>query len=440
VEGNLKRKPLLSFWRYPIALIISLNLLSCGSSNGGGGGASGTSNSKLDPNFGTDGIVTTGIGTSDDEAFALASQSDGKLVAAGYSNNGSGKVISLARYTRNGALDTTFGTGGKVTTAIGGADDEALALAIQSDGKLVIAGQSWNGSQLIFALVRYNTDGSLDTTFNSTGIVTTAIGTVEDITFALKIQSDGKLVAAGISKNGAQYRIALVRYNTDGSLDTTFNSTGIVITTIGTIDDEACALAIQSDGKLVTAGYSNNGTQNVLALVRYNTDGSLDTTFGTGGKVTTAVGNDDDGEGVAIQSDGKIVATGTTNNGAQFVIALARFNSDGTLDTTFNTTGMVITAIGSDNYGKALVIQSNGKLVVTGYSNNGTQNTFDLVRYNPDGNLDTTFNSTGIMTTAIGTIDDEAFALAIQSDGKPVAAGYSDNGTQKEFALVRYEP
>ena len=277
MEAGLRKKALPL---YPVvALIISLSLLSCGGGSSGGG---------TGPNV---------PAVTNDEAFALAVQSDGRLVTAGASSNSKGSryQFALVRYNTDGSLDTTFNKKGIVTTTIGSFDDEAFALAIQPDGKLVAAGYSYNGTQYGFALVRYNTDGSLDTTFNATGIVTTAIGSFDDEAFALAIQPDGKLVAAGYSNTGSLANpvnvFALVRYNADGSLDTTFNTTGIVTTAIGAFDDEAFALAIQPDGKLVAAGISFDDTlhQYKFALVRYNTDGSLDTTFHTTGIVTTAI-------------------------------------------------------------------------------------------------------------------------------------------------------
>jgi len=275
--------------------------------------------------------VTTAIGTFDDEINSLAIDSNGNLVAAGYSFTGTvgPDVFALARYTTTGTLDTTFNpTGtipGIVTTAIGD-DDFANALAIDSNGNLIAAGYSAQGAPNVFALVRYTTTGVLDTTFNPTGtipgIVTTAIGTVDDEINSLAIDSNGKLVAAGNSFNSDtlnQEEFGLARYNTDGSLDTTFNPTGtipgIVTTAIGTVDDEANSLAIDSNGKLVAAGFSNNGTQYEFALVRYTTTGALDTTFHTTGIVTTAIGTfDDEINSLAIQSDGKLVAAGFSVN------------------------------------------------------------------------------------------------------------------------------
>jgi len=420
-------------WCSIITLMAGLAPLSCGGSGG--------EPSKLDLSFGTSGKVTTAIGTGADWAYALAIQSNGKLAAAGSSWTGSQTEFALVRYNTDGSLDTTFNTTGKVTTAIG-TGGAAYALAIQADGKLVVAGGANIGTQHEFALVRYDTDGSLDTSFNTTGIVTTAIGSVADFAFALTIQPDGKLVAAGFSQTGTQDELALVRYNTDGSLDTTFNATGMVTTAIGT-GAAALALAIQANGKLVAAGASiTNGTQNEFTLVRYNMDGTLDTTFHATGMVTTAIGTlDDQALALAIQPDGKLVSAGFSQTGTQNVFALVRYNPDGSLDTTFNTTGLVTTVIGTgDDEAHAVAIQSDGKLVAAGFSQTGTQWDFALARYNPDGRLDPTFDTTGKVTTAIGTTA-QAYALAIQADDKLVAAGHSFTSTQgDEFALVRYLP
>jgi uncharacterized delta-60 repeat protein len=468
-----------------VTLIVSLNLLSCG------GGEEETS--PVNSSFGSGGKVTTPIGTFDDQAHALAIQtSDGKLVAAGKSssNGSTGPYeFALVRYNINvtgekdGSLDTTFNpsgiTPGIVTTSIGGADDEAFALAIQSDGKLVAAGKSYNSGigAFEFALVRYNSDGSLDTGFGSNGIVTTPIANLDDEAFALAIQPDGKLVAAGYSLQGTLYKFALVRYNADGSLDTGFGATGVQTTIIGGIDDRVFALAIQSlDGKLVAAGRSKINTTNgniyEFVLVRYNTDGSLDTTTfnPTGGAnagiVTTIIGNGGDDEALAliIQSDGKLVAGGYSNNGVQNEFAMVRYNTNGSLDATgFGKQGIVTTPIvtattpiGIYSVAYALAIQSDGKLVQAGYStvnNASQQRVFAVARYNTTGSLDKAFNTTGKSTIAIGTSDDEAFAIAVQpqyfngnpSDPNPragilTAAGYTTNKKTgaKEFGLVSY--
>jgi len=343
------------------------------------------------------------------------------------------------RYNTDGSLDTSFNSDGKVTTAIGSGDDHAVSVAIQSDGKIVAAGYS-NGSNWDFALVRYNTDGSLDTNFNSDGKVTTDFGGGADYAVSVAIQSDGKIVAAGYS-NGSNFDFALVRYNTDGSLDTSFNSDGKVTTDFGSGSDYGSSVTIQSDGKIVAAGGSSNGNNRDFALVRYKTDGSLDTSFDNDGKVTTAIGSGtEEAYSVAIQSDGKIVAAGYSNNGSNDDFALVRYNTDGSLDTSFDTDGEVTTDFGSGRgRARSVTIQSDGKIVVAGYSdNNGSNDDFALVRYNTDGSLDTSFDTDGKVTTAIGSGDDAANSVAIQSDGKIVAAGTISNGNDRDFALVLY--
>jgi uncharacterized delta-60 repeat protein len=247
----------------------------------------------LDLSFGGGGKVTTAIGTGGDFGYSVIQQADGKLVVAGSSWNGSNADVALVRYNADGPLDTGFDGDGKVTTAIGGSDDVGYSVIQQADGKLVVAGYSYNGSSYDFALVRYNTDGSLDTGFDGDGKVTTAIwcGTMI-MAYSVIQQSDGKLVVAGTSYNGSSYDFALVRYNADGSLDASFDGDGIVTTAIGAANDYAQSVIQQADGKLVVAGYSDNGSNYDVALVRYNTDGSLDTGFDGDGKVTTAIGTE----------------------------------------------------------------------------------------------------------------------------------------------------
>jgi uncharacterized delta-60 repeat protein len=394
----------------------------------------------LDPSFGQGGKVTTPIGPGNDSAYALALQPDGKLVAAGNTWNGSSDT-ALARYNPDGSLDTSFNGNGKVTTAISPGDDWAAALALQPDGKIVTAGASCNGSDCDFALARYNPDGSLDTSFHGTGEVTTAIGSGDDWATALALQPDGKIVAAGASWNGSNYDIALARYTPDGSLDTSFHGTGTLTTAIGPGSDSAQALVLQSDGKLVVAGISSNGWNNDFALARYTPDGSLDTSFHGTGTVTTAIGPaNDNAYDLALQPDGKLVAAGSSFNGSNPDFAVARYNPDGSLDTSFQGTGKVTTNFGSgDDTAYALALGPDGKLVVAGYSQqSGSDYDPALARYNPDGSLDSSFNGSGKLTTAFGSGNDEAYALVLQPDGKPVAAGYSHNGSDYDFALIRY--
>jgi uncharacterized delta-60 repeat protein len=197
-------------------------------------------------------------------------QGDGKIVAAGASQIlGGYQDVAVVRYTSAGSLDATFGTGGKVTTPIGSVYDEANSVVLQDDGKIVVAGYSDNGSNFDFAVVRYNTDGSLDTTFDTDGKVTTPIGSDDDEANSVVLQSDGKIVAAGYSDNGTDKDYAIVKYTSSGSLDTTFGTGGKVTTVIGSSSNNALSVVLQGDGKIVVAGNSRIVSNVDFVVVRY---------------------------------------------------------------------------------------------------------------------------------------------------------------------------
>ncbi len=393
---------------------------------------------SLDAAFGTGGKVVTPIGSANDGASAAAVQADGKIVVAGYADNGMNTDFAVARYNADGTLDATFGTGGKVVTAIGASNDFASSVAIQS-GKIVVAGYAAGGTNIDFAVARYNADGTLDTTFGTGGKVTTAVGNLDDFASSVAIQADGKIVVAGATEITLfSNDFAVLRYNVNGSLDTTFGTGGKVVAPIGNSDDFASSVAIQTDGKIVVAGASSDGATDDFAVARFNANGALDTTFGTGGKVVTPVGSSDDfASSVIVQTDGKIIVAGDSNTGNND-FALVRYNAGGTLDTTFGTGGKVVTPIGSSNdYLYAAALQPNGKIVAAGFAF-GTNDDFALARYNTNGTLDTTFGAGGKTVTPIGAADDYAMAVTVQADGKIIAAGSSSNGTNLDFAVARY--
>ncbi|WP_203789972.1 delta-60 repeat domain-containing protein [Paractinoplanes rishiriensis] len=335
-------------------------------------------------------------------------------------------------HDRDGSLDRTFGTGGKVTTDFLGAGDTADALIVQPDGKLVAAGSS--GSD--FGLARYHRNGSLDRTFGAGGKVATDLG-FDDVAHALIRQPDGKLVAAGYTAASPEELpdFALARYHRDGSLDFSFGVGGLVRTDLGG-DDIAYALIRQPDGRLVAAGQSTRGSgpelSTIFALTRYLPDGSLDTSFGTGGGVFTSPTGDDRAHALVVQTDGKLVAGGVSAISSNSNFALARYHRDGSLDTRFGNDGMVVTDFGGgDNAADAayaLVLQ-NGKLVAGGYATTATSTgadlDFALARYMSDGTLDTSFGVAGRTTTTFhpgGVNINQINALAV-SRGRIVAAG-----------------
>ena len=395
---------------------------------------------SLDLTFDTDGIVTTlniGMGAS---VRSVAMQNDGKIVVAGYTLTSSSNDFALARYNSDGSLDLSFDTDGIVTTDFGGNNDRGYAVTIQNDGKILVAGQTYISSIYDIAIARYNSDGSLDLSFDTDGKVTTDFGNSEESINAVAIQNDGKIVVAGYSKIGSSEDFALVRYNTNGSLDSSFDTDGIVTTTISVSGEVANSVAIQSDGKIVVAGYSITNFNADFALMRYNTNGSLDTGFDVDGMVFTAIGtNNERGNSVAIQTDGKILVGGYSYIGSNNDFALVRYNSNGSLDPSFDADGKVTTPIGtSQDAGNSMALQNDGKIVVAGHTINGSKTDFALIRYNTNGSLDISFDTDGKVTTTIGASTDRANAVAIQSDGKIVACGSSNSSFQDNFVLVRY--
>ncbi len=361
-------------------------------------------------------------GNGYDYGRAVKIQGDGKIVIVGDSESLSNHDVALWRFNSNGTLDTTFNSTGYVTHdgAAGASGPEyGYGLAIQDDGKYVVVGSSTNSdADADMAIWRFNTDGSLDTTFNIVGYAVhdnAAGGNGYDMAYAVALQSDDKIVVVGSSASaGHADDMAIWRYNSDGTLDTTFSSNGYDTqdgTAGGTAYDAGSSVAIQGDGKIVVAGWSMNGTGGYDMVVwRYDTNGSLDTTFNTTGYIVhnnAGGGNGDDmGNAMVLQADGKIVVTGSSgSSGHADDMAIWRINTNGTLDTTFNSTGYVTHngAAGGDNYdnGFGVSVQSDGKIIVTGNSRNASMN-YDMVvwRYDDDGTLDTTFDGTGYMVHA----------------------------------------
>jgi|HubBroStandDraft_6_1064221.scaffolds.fasta_scaffold13289_4 uncharacterized delta-60 repeat protein len=419
----------------------------------------GTQGGALDTTFGNAGQVTTDFfGGTDQGSFVLI-QSDSKILTGGSAVDASGNMdFALARYNPDGSLDSTFGTNGKVTTNFFGEDATLTRFALQTDNKIVACGWVQMGNNLgsaDFALARYNTDGSLDSTFGTGGKVTTDFFGSADQTFGVAIQSDGRIVVCGRAEIPAAQDIsdlALARYNTDGSLDSTFGSDGKVTTQTPGMNANGFDVAIQSDNMIVVGGDADNSssTAGMFLVLRYGPDGTLDPTFGTGGQVTTNInGNVSEILAMGLQQDGKIVGVGFTNGPNPDTnptddFAIARYDTNGSLDTTFGTNGTVVTDFfGNSDKALGLAFQADGKLIVTGFATvpSTLQQTFVVVRYNTDGSLDQTFGTGGKVTTAWAGNNDRANAPAVQSDGNIVVVGTATEPTTgQDFALARYLP
>lgn len=383
----------------------------------------------LDTTFGTsqNGTVTFNNGTQT-IGYAVGLQSSGKIIVGGSANISGVNSIVLARYLTNGTLDTTFGTNGFTTTSIG-SDAQGFSLSIQSDDKIIIAGSSIV-AQTEIIVARYTVNGVLDTTFGTLGITATQLGVGASACCSLVQPADQFIVVAGSAVVNGTGQFMIARYNTVGVLDSTFGSGGIVTVAVGTLSS-AQAIAIESNNKLVIAGSAQGASHLQYALVRLNTDGSLDSGFGSSGIVTTAVTNSTEDRiyGVAIQSDQKIVVAGHSIINSITQVSLARYTTAGILDNSFGTSGIVTTAVSDFSYAQAITIQPDGKSVITGASDNQ----ICTARYTTAGVLDGTFGNNGIVTS---TINARAMnnSIVLQPDGKIVTAGAADSSA----TVVRY--
>lgn len=402
----------------------------------------------LDSTFNDDGMVTTVIDVNADYIFSIAIQSDDKTVAAGMAMISGANQAALARYKLDGSLDSTFGTNGIVLVSVGGLSDAASSVAIQSDGKIVIGGSTYN-TTLDFFAIRFLTDGTLDTTFSGDGIAIIPIGTANDVCRDILIQSDGKIILSGKSQvSSGSNAFGLARLNTDGSLDTNFGTVGVLTTIFGTNSgdfSDCLGIGLQSNGKIVATGeFGQSSGPGAMPFARYNTDGSLDNTFGSGGQMlifqdTTFY----DGLGITIQSDDKIIIISEDNPMSQDNdLVVARLDQDGNPDNTFGNNGVVISDLfGADDYGASVIMQPDGKILVSGYAFNGTSLMDPFVaRFNTNGTLDLTFGTSGAVFSDFGTGGNTSSSVALQSDGKIVIGGCVNAGSTADFALARYIP
>jgi uncharacterized delta-60 repeat protein len=384
------------------------------------------------------GKIITQIGTGTDQANAVAIRPNGKIITGGYAynaiNSSSDNDFALIGYNNDGSLDYTFGSNGIVKTEISAfSNDQIKAISIQSDGKIVAAGTTGVSTLSNYAIVRYLADGSgLDPTFGVSGKVIVDFSGTQDYVSSIVIQNDGKIVVGGSTVNGSNADFSVIRLNTNGTLDNSFDVDGKVSTNLGAYNISS-AIGLQTDGKIVVAGY-NAGNFGVL---RYNSNGSLDNTFDADGKVNITIGpSSNEGVfGLVIQPDGKILVSGNTNFAGTTDFAVIRLNSDGSLDTGFGSGGKFWIDINtnSEDFNPSIALHTSGKIVLAGIINAGT---IGVCQINANGTLDTSFDEDGKLTFEIGYGLDQVKAMALQTDGKILLAGNYANGANDDFALV----
>jgi uncharacterized delta-60 repeat protein len=390
----------------------------------------------LDPTFGTGGLVTTAIGSADSRSVAVATYpqegtaNDGKIVAVGNTSVTRGPNVTdyleVVRYNLNGTLDSSFGGTGEMMTVKG----VAAAVAVQPDGKVVVAGSQPND------VVRFNADGTLDMSFGSKGVASMAITrNLDPSAGGLVLQPDGKIIVAGLN----QADLAVERFNSNGTLDASFGSGGIVTTSFTSRVNPAGRAELALDpntGQIVVVAPLKGppgGTVSTV-VVRYNTDGSLDTGFGSNppGYVTLSKLNFPT---VAVQSDDRVVVAGEilSPNGQYYEIGLDRLTATGAPDNSFGTNGAVVTSSSDHDVVRSVTIQANGQILV-----GGTQSlpaTLLVARYNTDGSLDSTFGTNGI---AMGGSHVGTGTMALEPDGRIVLAGYTNVSGPLLLALARF--
>jgi uncharacterized delta-60 repeat protein len=361
-----------------------------------------------------------------------------------------------------GTLDLSFNGTGKVFADFAEGDDFAFGAARQIDGKIILAGGCANGSSRDFCAVRYLPDGTLDTTFGNNGKAAVPMATpiaCNNLAYAIKLQSDGKLLLAGRCRTGSTatsdlvIRFSLLRLTSAGQADASFNGNGFVTTQFGGQDDTARAVGLQSDGKIVLSGYCLNTARNryEFCAARYTTSGALDTTFNASGampgKLMGAINQQDFASAMVVQPDDKLVLGGSCWNGTTYEFCTARYTVDGVLDTTFNSTGFVLTSLSSvgATQGLAIALQPDGKVLIAGSTVDVNQDKFGVARYTTSGALDPAFGDGGILRSTVGPGNDIVYGIAIAPDKKIVLVGNCTNnlagveGGYSAFCAQRFD-
>lgn len=390
----------------------------------------------LDAAFGSGGRVTTAFG-GPAGASAIAIQRDGRIVAAGSAFTFTRPRFALARYDRDGSLDAGFATGGTVITDLGGEGALLRAVSVDRVGRIVAVGVvSTSDTRQDFAVVRYTRAGKLDTSFGSDGIVTTRFDGWDSEARDVAVDPRGGIVVAGVARRGARSAdFALARYRSDGSLDPTFGTAGTALTDIDGGTDAAGTIDLRPDGRIVVAGSGVTAGDTRMTVARYEPDGTLDVTFGSGGLVSTGFGGSASvATSVVARPDGSVVAAGGTFAGRDLDLALARFRRDGSLDTRFGDDGKIITDLGGRELASAVDARPDGSVVAASTPPSGG---FAIVSYRRDGRLDEAFGTGGVALADFGGSLEGVAAVAIQPDRKVVAAGHAllDDF---QFALARF--
>ena len=409
-----------------------------------------TPEGALDASFGGNGkLPQVFVPNAANVTPSLALLPAGKFLLAGTCFDLGDNDFCLFRFTADGSIDSTFGINGSVITPIGSADDRARAMLTQPDGKIVVAGTCNNGIDSDFCAARYLSNGTLDASFGSAGKIITAFSNRDDAVNAMLLQPDGKLVLVGSCNNGTTTDVCALRYEINGTLDASFGSGGKLITVVGSGNSDASAVALQPDGKLLIAAQCVSGSTIDFCTLRYNANGTLDASFGTSGTLVTSVGTGNDFvTAMTLQPDGKLILAGHCAVSGQLDFCAVRTTAAGALDTTFGTGGKLITAISngatpatSNDFVTAMAIQPDGKLLLAGYCRSGSFDKFCVARYDggpflaPACSLDIDGDTQVLATT--DSLIHARIALGIRGDAVVTGINFPINAQRKTWAQIR---
>jgi len=334
-------------------------------------------------------------------------------------------------------LDAAFGLNGRIAVELG-VKNSGHAVVVQPDGRIVVGGSSSQGGALNFSLIRFNQDGSLDTSFNGEGSVVTSIAAGDAEILALGLLSDGRIVAAGYSHNGADRDFTMACYLQDGRLDRAFGHKGVVVTPVGSSNEEITAVTVNAHDMITVAGTVEGTAGRVLATARYYADGELDNTYGEQGVSIIGIGEDATAEGIIERLDGSYVISGTCKEKKGTSLILVGISLDGILDRSFGLKGVGAPSgsfIASEGY--RLVADSNGLLYVAGSVGGAGKRDTALFRFTKTGKPDISFGNQGTLVTKVSEADDVLYDVTVAKNGV-VGSGYTTDAGTRQFLVVNY--
>lgn len=391
------------------------------------------------------GVVRAKVGNMKDNAYAVALQADGRIITVGASYNGTDSDAAVVRYLADGTVDRTFAEGGALVIDSDKGDDKAYAVAIW-EGKIYVAGQIHNGKDSDFAVWRLLSSGKVDKSFGVRGLARMDFGKGNDTAYAITVQNDGRVLVGGVATSTRDKDFGLARFLDNGAPDVGFGYNGKLVTALGDKDNRlgnetGYSLLQQQDGKIVIVGFSEVGQTSVMAVVRYLNDGRLDTSFGDSGYVTPYFGRRfDRAYTAAIDGNGRIVMGGMTSDGRRSDFALVRITPQGRLDRYFGQGGMASTSFtGTQDTIYGIGFNEDGSIVAAGSTMVGATQHIALARFTASGVLDPRFGEGGKTVLPGEGPFGAAYGVLVQPDGKIIAAGVTSNGDGYQIALARYE-